>query len=86
MNPEESKTYIYKEMVAVFSSVGLRADIKDSCQFIFYFFANVEKHFIAIRAGNSLRDTLTESVSPLNLIQISRILGKGFKTLLQIER
>lgn len=62
MKPDEYNTLIYKEMVAVFSSVGLRADIKDSCQFIFAFFAGVEKHFNAVLASASLKDKLLDIV------------------------
>jgi hypothetical protein len=70
MSNEELKTYIYDEIVAVFSSVGLRVDIRDSCQFIFTFFAGVEKHFTSVGGGDSVRDQLSENVIFINFIQI----------------
>jgi hypothetical protein len=43
MDGAKRREFLYNEMVAVFSSVDKRNDVKDSCQFIFSFFADVEK-------------------------------------------
>ncbi|KAI6184566.1 Non-specific serine/threonine protein kinase [Aphelenchoides bicaudatus] len=61
MSPEQMKTYITNEMIAVFSSVGKRFDVKDSCQFIFTFFSGVEKHLDALIKEKSLRSSLTDA-------------------------
>lgn len=54
---------IYDEIVAVFSSVGHRVDVKDSCQFIFSFFSNVEDYFFATQKSESLKDVIVNTVS-----------------------
>lgn len=54
LNSRDCETYLYEEMVAVFSNVGHRVDIKDSCQFIFSFFANVEKQFNIIQKSRAI--------------------------------
>jgi hypothetical protein len=52
--PEKVDQFIKSEMIAVFSSVGHRIDIKDSCQFIFSFFGSVEKQLDVLLNSKNL--------------------------------